>query len=395
MINIKRLNPKYILPNGRYWDYVKGEMYLLYDDEILAIRKYYNNPNIAANRIIEEYKEPIVSRGYSSISKEVSNLRTKSDVVSSTTGKRFKVSRSQKFNNGKHKMGSTKDVIKFKNMVALGMTVFFVASSFMVFNHKVIGETVDKVEEETDYEYITDIYADIDKSRAEVNVTREYIDKYAQIFHLNGEVAYNKLSEITNNFTSEDYTMEMTCKDLTCKGMPIYADSYEELIIYFMRVLKQEPERYGLTKEEVTGNVDFQSNDYIDDHGFAFVIADYCSILREDPCLIYSIIQAETGWDSDALNNEHNPFGLMLNGELWKFDTFEEGLIETIAQIKHYRIKGANTIEEIGAMHCPVDNDSTGMNSNWVENVSSIYDDVMERQEELFGEVYVENVLTR
>ena len=103
------------------------------------------------------------------------------------------------------------------------------------------------------------------------------------------------------------------------------------------------------------------------------------------------MIEAETSWDSDALLVDHNPCGLMYNNQLWKFDTYEEGLIETILQVKSYRYKGADTIEQIGAIHCPVDsdNDPNNLNKNWIDNVNKIYERIYDKQVDLFGKQYV------
>ena len=406
MIDIKKINPKYILKNGKYWDYDRNQMFMLKDEEIEAIRKYFNDPNIASDRVIKDYKDPIVSSNYVSVrSKEASRLRVerlpenKARVVNPNNGRPYKISKQQPYNDGRYRIKKKSKGISFKKVVILGLTIFVVSTSFIALSK---GKDVDVVPD-ISYEEI-DNNVEQDNQMSTIPITEDntvyieennimgYINKYAQVYHLDAKVAYDKLSELTNNFTSDDYNMDMTIKNLSCKGNVIYADSYEELVIYYMRILKQAPERYGMNSNDLVGNTEYQSNvSSVND--YAKLIGHYCEVMREDPCLIYAIIQTETGFTSNALLNYHNPAGLMLSGGLWKFDTFEEGLIETIAQVKSYRLDGANTIEEIGAIHCPVGaaNDPNGLNVNWIDNVNEIYKNVYENQEKLFGQVYISN----
>ena len=51
---------------------------------------------------------------------------------------------------------------------------------------------------------------------------------------------------------------------------------------------------------------------------------------------------------------------------------------------------GAVTVEEIGAIHAPVEDG----NSNWVSNVTQIYEQAKEHEEELFG-INVSNGLSK
>ena len=53
----------------------------------------------------------------------------------------------------------------------------------------------------------------------------------------------------------------------------------------------------------------------------------------------------------------------------WRFDTKEEGFIELALEILKFNRMGAYTIEEIGAIHAPVEDN----NENWIPNVTDAY----------------------
>ena len=403
MINIKRLDPKYILSNGRYWDYDHGEMFIMRPDEILAARKYFNNPNLAKDVILDDdkkkdYKDPIVSSNHSSPrSKKASKIVVKeyvddNKIVNINNYRPFKLTKEQPYNNGDYKIAKPSFGIKFRRIVILGLTVYVAVSVFLM--AKEFKSLADSANEDyangeiTVGEMVVEEAPSKEEVKEDISVEiRSYFNKYCKVFHLNEDKCFNKLYELTDGFKSDDFVFEYTCQDLSCKGYSVYANSYEELVVYFLRVLKQAPERYDLLKEDLIDNIEYQS----EEDSYSLLIGDYCNLFDEDPCLIYAMIEAETSWDSDALLVDHNPCGLMYNNQLWKFDTYEEGLIETILQVKSYRYKGADTIEQIGAIHCPVDsdNDPNNLNKNWIDNVNKIYERIYDKQVDLFGKQYV------
>jgi len=99
-----------------------------------------------------------------------------------------------------------------------------------------------------------------------------------------------------------------------------------------------------------------------------------------DPSLAASIMMNETGGDSNALDNDNNPAGIMDWNNNWKtvkhFDTLNDGLDYAVKNLYDtYISKGLTTIDQIGSKYAPIGaaNDPQGLNKDWVPNVTSFY----------------------
>lgn len=97
----------------------------------------------------------------------------------------------------------------------------------------------------------------------------------------------------------------------------------------------------------------------------------YGQQFRVDPRLLVSIASAESSLGKYA--SGHNPFGW---GPGIHFSSWDEA-IRTVANglRTNYLNRGLKTIGQIGQKYAPqnVANDPTGLNSNWVRNVRSMY----------------------
>lgn len=100
-------------------------------------------------------------------------------------------------------------------------------------------------------------------------------------------------------------------------------------------------------------------------------------LTEKQSLLVVAISTHETGyWTSKAFTENHNFGGIMTSKGLKSYSTYEEGLDHFVSVLKNYYFdKGLTTIEQIGAKYCPVgaENDSKGLNVNWVPSVTSIY----------------------
>ncbi len=113
-------------------------------------------------------------------------------------------------------------------------------------------------------------------------------------------------------------------------------------------------------------------------------IEDLCEKYNIDPYLVGAIIASETGFGtSNAIVNSNNPGGYMDSATNYqtvkKFATLDEGLEAVISNLaKNYTSQGLTTIQTIGNKYCPVGaaNDPTGLNKNWVGNVTQFYNDL-------------------
>lgn len=99
--------------------------------------------------------------------------------------------------------------------------------------------------------------------------------------------------------------------------------------------------------------------------------------------LVVSISRHETGnWTSKAFKNNNNFGGIMTNNatQIKNYETYENGLTDFVSILKKYYFDlGLNTIEQIGAKYCPVGakNDPNGLNKNWVNGVSTFYNNYL------------------
>ena len=207
---------------------------------------------------------------------------------------------------------------------------------------------------------------------------------FCNVYQVDFSRVYNRLKELTNNFTSEDYVFNHHIRGVTCKGEEVFADSERELLLFYVRCCKQAPESVGLDPEGLYVNNEFENTrNYYED-------IYYCSnLIGVDPCLVYGICMSESGFDSNIFNTNNNPAGLKdPEGDgFWRFDTPTEGIYETCMEIRKYNHNGLNTIEDIGRTYCPVNDraDINGLNRNWIGNVTDNTNYAREHFNELFG----------
>lgn len=377
MKNIARLNPSKITENGYYFDIDNGTMFKLSDEEIQAVRNYCHSSAIASKRIIEK--------------KRTSDSR------------RYKISNNQKYNDNKHR-GRNHNAFSKRQirtiLVGTALCLVTVSSVFLVTNTNSNAATGENnvfyyqplVEERPvsllqcqvplieDNELLEQGSMEIDSNDSlielsiveEANAERKmWVQKYCDIYQVDFAITYNRLLELTDNFTSKDY-LNGHILGVTCKGEEVYATNEEELILYYVRCVKQIPSQLGISPDGL-----YITNSYQSSTDYATIIGYYNNLLGADPLLSYAITQSETSWDSDLFLNSNNPAGLRIDGHWWQFSTKEEGFIELALEILKYNRKGAYTIEEIGEIHSKKE---LG-NENWVPNVTAIYNMISENSE--------------
>lgn len=383
MLDIKQINPSKITADGYYFDMDNVNMFPLSDNDILAIRSYFKDSTIASNRNIEP---KIPSRRTSS------NVRKKS----------YKVATNQKYNDGKHRRRTNKNNALngiVKNVVVGGivLAVTIYGGTNLVRN---ISDSNDVIEASTVYyqekttsspsvldyidysnlnenikvEQLGNLITTISNTDMEESIQKQWVRNYCDIYQVNFNVVYNRLVELTNNFTSESY-LNGYIPGVTCKKQPVYAQSEEELILYFVRCAKQVPSQLGISTENL-----YIKSDYHSSMAYGKSIGYYGNLLGVDPFLMYAIVQSETGWDSPLFLESNNPAGLRNEGKWWQFDTKEEGFIELALEILKYNRMGAFTIEEIGSIHAPT---VDPLNANWVPNVTMTYQDISTNHRDL------------
>ena len=101
----------------------------------------------------------------------------------------------------------------------------------------------------------------------------------------------------------------------------------------------------------------------------------------EQAILLVSISKHETGrWSSNAFINKNNFGGICNSSGIKYYSSYNEGLNAFIdLLINRYFNRGLNTIEQIGAVYCPVgaSNDPNNKNIHWIPTVTQFYNEYL------------------
>ena len=397
MKNIAKIDISKINRYGKYVDFENTEIFTLTPEEVVALRRYHNNPNIAADY---KFYAPMEEKKASAKTKRVS--KDEHLPQRPTPNKHYAIAADcNKYNKNYHTKKNPK--IKYGYTLIIGSLVIILSTGYIwnlttdAANRKNHNSST-SIEEEFDNsksEVIPIFETSDNELMSETPVTTEapvdifsnqrgIINKYCNIYHINSDVAFDTIAKLTDNFSSEDYLANYHISGVTCKGEEIYASSEEELLLYTIRCLKQLPEQLNVSSDNLYNNNGYQSST-----DYCHQIDNISKVMGVDRTLLYAICKTESDFKSELFINDHNPAGLRMDGSWWHFDTAEEGFIETCAEIiKYYRMVGKpltdtsyNTIAEIGAIHAPV---SDG-NELWLDTVWEIYNEAKANEIELFG----------
>lgn len=391
MRDVTKIDISKIDSYGKYIDLDIPEMYYLKAEDIIALRRYHNNPNIAKDF---QFPKP---------TNEVSHSRSNPNYKVATD--------KNKYNNG-HYRTKTPPIIKYgRRLIVGGLVVVF---SFGVYY--TISNAGQKKDVETpaivatanpflsphiqDEINIDDIIESTLPENAtiepneEISYEREIINHYCDIYQINPDVAYETLSNLTDNFTSEDFLANYHINGVTCKGRDVYASSEEEILLYAVRCLKQLPEQLNVSSSNL-----YIKNGYSSGVDYKKQISDISKLMGVDRALIYAICQSECNFNSDLFLNGKNPAGIRTEEGWWHFDTTEEGFIEICAEVIKYYQKidrpltdlSYDTLSKVRDIHAPL---SDG-NEYWLDNVWSILQSIKENENEFFNEQEQNNNLGR
>ena len=99
-----------------------------------------------------------------------------------------------------------------------------------------------------------------------------------------------------------------------------------------------------------------------------------------DPAIFMAIVANETGYGSaPAVKTHNNVAGMMGSGDLYHFDSIDDGLDAAAKNLnKLYFSKGLTTPEKIGPKYAPIGaaNDPTNLNKNWIPNTKQFVKEV-------------------
>lgn len=194
----------------------------------------------------------------------------------------------------------------------------------------------------------------------------QLVKQYCDIYEVDYDIVYNKLCELTDNFTSEDFMNQGYIPGVTCKKQEVYTDNVEFSILTAVRAISQLPNKFGLRYDEIHIDVPFES-----DESYEMLIAKYADVfgISEYRNLAYGICFAETGGNSRLLVEDNN-YGGLKSSTGPGFDKQANkhlGAIEFIATLKYVYIdNGLTTPIEIQPVYAPsFENDG----EQWVSNV--------------------------
>ena len=378
---LTRLDIRKIQSDGRYVDFENSIITRLTYDDIIFLRTYHGNRNIASQFEFSTVRplndSRLKTQGQKRPVQQTRRPATNPSTKKAPT-KQYALTREQKGKKHKGIKFNGRRMVAAIGVVILSLSIMHAMSKGPTGPINIEQPTIG-IEQEydvagggfTDPTTTTDETLSVtpEEDIEEISEERQIINVLADIYHIDRDKAYDIIAEMTDDFTSDSYVKDHSIKDVSCKGSgQLYCQSDEEVLLYTMRILKQDPERFGYTYEQLKANPDFKSST-----NYSETIAHYANVLGVDPALIHGIIQAETGFDSELFNQSNNPAGLKKNnGNWWVFDTKEEGIIELMLEVLKYQRMGADTIEEIAEIHCPIDDpdDHSKINQYWVDNVT-------------------------
>ena len=372
MRDIKRLKKECIGSNGMYVDLNRNEIFPLTTEEIYYLRKLHNDPNLARNVIIrvektqsrteapkqhrpyeapkkqEDYRRQEDIKRQQEQARRQQNQRQQANYSRNNQRKRrpqYRVTRQQPYNGNKHNLVTQLKKELCVLLLVGGISVTCIAGGQLynsIFNNNPelgdrtnyqtmvndsdIGIVItDRYQSETNYGESETIGVQ------EMQNRRETIRSLCNIYQLNYDVVYNFLEKKTDSFSDPGY-LEGRMSDVTCKGMQIDARSEEEMLVYMIRIIKQDPARWGID----TSNL-YIRNGYASGTDYCEQIEHVSNVLGVDKYLMYAIVQSECGFSSELFINDNNPGGIMNNnGSFWRFDTKEEGFYELGMEIIKY-----------------------------------------------------------
>ena len=364
MVDITKLNMRYVDDNGFYNDYDKNEYFRLNDKEIIELRRYHHNILIAKNRVRVKDSSYKVNVYNKNITKKI--RRFKKD------NSRWRIKRWLKRN-------AKPLTIRCALGVTLTTGLLFTAKGLL--NNSSSNEVL-AVAITNDKKVDNDLLPSNNKGTLlafegefvndDKQEIKDIIKKYCDIYNLNYDLVYELLANMTDNFSSDDF-YEGRIDGIRCKGEEVEADSNEELLIYAIRHIKQIPEDFDISIDDL-----YEDSGYVDNSDYFDEIKYYSRVFGLDECLVAAIVQSETGFDSDLFNDYNNPAGLKESkDEWWNFDNKAQGFIELCLEIRKYYSQigyshfevNDDIIALIGDKHAPLSDN----NPYWVSNVISNY----------------------
>lgn len=205
---------------------------------------------------------------------------------------------------------------------------------------------------------------------------------YAQKFKLNVDKTLELAHSFTNNYTDERFNQNYVIAPVESVDSIGSFDSFEAGVIYFVRDIYRNPEKYGSTFEEIHASYDVDIdrvmvNDiiYLDGLTFYQYLGKICDMYGVDKALALAISYQETGiLTSNLFVNSNNMGGQKGYNGWMKYPTLEAGIIGYVLSLKNiienYEID-MSTENAIYDLSGPYVNGMKGtISENWAQKVT-------------------------
>lgn len=194
------------------------------------------------------------------------------------------------------------------------------------------------------------------KLEMKYNTLFSYVDRYSTIYNLNSYKVEYIIGDNTNIIS--DDIINKTDKEIEIMALKIVKD------------IKRNPDDYGIEKGQL------EELRYTKDLSIREIVKYYSDLFDIDSNLVFAIECFESGYyESDMVKAYNNPGSLRGNGDFYKYDNIEQGIISHVLTLKEYYIdKGLDTPDKMQSIYCPD-------GSNWAENVNIIYNDINNNEE--------------
>lgn len=210
----------------------------------------------------------------------------------------------------------------------------------------------------------------------------QYFSRYCAIYQVNKDLVYQKALELTNGFMSDEWLVNHNIGGTRALSKERSCETEELGVLLFVRHIKQIPNDFGFTEEELATNQTYQLDCTYEDF-----TEQQCTLFPKlDSMLCQAIQYHETGYyRSDVFLNNNNVAGIIDgDGEYKQFRNVAESILELIIQLNYKYLEDAEisqckSVEEqiakIQPIFCPLkdEKDKRNLNQNWLSGVTAIY----------------------
>ena len=164
---------------------------------------------------------------------------------------------------------------------------------------------------------------------------------YAQKFNLDATKTLEIAHNLTDNFNDETFNKDYIIDEYRAKAQAF--DSFEAGVIYFVRDIYRNPEKYGTTYGEIRISDEVETRRVLVDNVImidGLTIYQYlgklCDMFGIDKSLALAISYHETGIHTSSLFVNSNNLGGQKGYDGWmKFPTLEAGIIAYVLSLKN------------------------------------------------------------